>query len=81
MGQQVENKKFWLTQGKIEKSCRKIDRCYVLISFIPMIELIRITNPEFLKIPIVFLELELDQWVILSDSETKLLIEIYYDPN
>ena len=46
-----------------------------------MKELIFVTDPEFLKIPLVFLELELDQWIILSYSEAKLVIEIYYNSN
>jgi hypothetical protein len=46
-----------------------------------MNELTLITDPEFMKMPLVFLELELDQFVILSDSEIELLLQSYYNSN
>jgi len=46
-----------------------------------MKKIIHITDPEFLKIPIVFLELELDQWVNLSDSEIEILLDSYNNLN
>ena len=46
-----------------------------------MNELTPITDPEFQEIPLVFLELELDQFVNLSDSEIELLFQSYYNLN
>jgi hypothetical protein len=46
-----------------------------------MKELTLTPDPEILKIPLAFFELELDQFVILSESEIELLILIYYNSN